>query len=94
MFFKPAVDYLKEQGHDILCTSRQYREAVELASMKNLQLKIIGRHGGAERYEKLRASTSRTFKLAYEVKKFEPSIAISFSSPEWAELPLALVLSI
>jgi predicted glycosyltransferase len=50
MFFKPAVDYLKEQGHDILCTSRQYREAVELARMKNLQLKIIGRHGGAERY--------------------------------------------
>ena len=59
MFFKPAVDYLKEQGHDILCTSRQYREAVELARMKNLQLKIIGRHGGAERYEKLRASTNR-----------------------------------
>ena len=90
MFFKPAVDYLKEQGHDILCTSRQYREAVELARMKNLQLKIIGRHGGAERYEKLRASTNRIFKLAYEVKKFAPSVAISFSSPECGRVAFGL----
>ena len=58
--------------------------------MKNLQLKIIGRHGGAERYEKLRASTSRIFKLAYEVKKFEPSVAISFSSPECGRVAFGL----
>lgn len=90
MFFKPAVDCLKEQGHDLLCTSRQYREAVELARLKHLHLKIIGRHGGAERYAKLRASADRMYKLAYEVKKFEPRVAISFSSPECARVAFGL----
>jgi hypothetical protein len=90
MFFKPAIDCLKEQGHEILCTSRQYREAVELARIKNLKLEIIGKHGGAERYEKLRASTSRTFRLAYEIKKFEPSLAVSFSSPECSRVAFGL----
>jgi uncharacterized protein len=90
MFFKPAIDSLKEQGHELLCTSRQYREAVELARIKHLSLKIIGRHGGAERYEKLRESASRIFKLAYEVKKFEPSVAISFSSPECGRVAFGL----
>ena len=61
MFFNPAVTLLQESGHEILCTSRHYREAIELAKLKNLKLKIVGSHGGAERYEKVRESSKRIF---------------------------------
>jgi len=32
--------------HELLCTSRDYREAKELAKIRKLDVVIIGRHGG------------------------------------------------
>ncbi len=90
MFFGPAVTLLHESDHEILCTSRYYREAVELAKVKSLKLKIVGRHGGAERYQKLRESANRIFELAALINKFEPDFAITFSSPEASRVAFGL----
>ncbi len=53
MFFKPAIDILKKQNNEILCTSRNYREANELSKIKEMDLLIVGNHGGANLYNKL-----------------------------------------
>lgn len=90
MFFKPLVDSLMTGGHDVLSTSRDYREAIELAKIKNLELKVVGRHGGEVKYDKLRASASRIFELAELVQAFEPDLAITFSSPEGARVAFGL----
>lgn len=90
MFFKPAVEQLQKSGDEVLCTSREYREAVELARIRQLDIKIIGSHGGADRYEKLRQSAKRVFELADLIKNFEPDIAITFSSPEAARVAFGL----
>jgi predicted glycosyltransferase len=90
MFFRRAVNLLRSSGHDVLCTSRQYREAVELAGIKGLDLAIVGSHGGADRYDKLRQSASRTFELAEVVKRFDPDVAVTFSSPEGARVAYGL----
>lgn len=90
MFFKPLVDSLQEKDHEILCTSREYREATELARLKNLELKVVGKHGGEEKYDKLRASALRVFKLAYIVDQFKPDLAITFSSPEGSRVSFGL----
>jgi len=90
MFFNPAVTLLQESGHEILCTSRHYREAIELAKLKNLKLKIVGSHGGAERYEKVRESSKRIFELSALINKFEPDFAITFSSPEGSRIAFGL----
>jgi uncharacterized protein len=90
MFFKPVVDLLREADNELLCTSRYYREAIELASIKHLDLKVVGRHGGAERYEKLCESANRIFELADIIKHFEPDTAITFSSPEGARVAFGL----
>ncbi|MGC1933073.1 MAG: DUF354 domain-containing protein [Candidatus Nitrosopolaris sp.] len=90
MFFSPAVTLLRESDHELLCTSRHYREAIELAKIKNLKLKIVGRHGGAERYEKMRESANRIFELAALINKFEPDFAITFSSPEGSRVAFGL----
>jgi uncharacterized protein len=93
MFFKPAIDLFNEAGHESLCTSREYREVVELSKIKQLHLKIVGRHGGAGKYEKLCESANRIFELAHLVKQFEPDVAISFSSPEAARVAFGLGVS-
>jgi len=90
MFFGPAVTLLHESDHEILCTSRHYREAIELAKVKSLKLKIVGRHGGAERYQKLRESAYRIFELTDLINKFEPDFAITFSSPEASRVAYGL----
>jgi uncharacterized protein len=90
MFFKPLVDSLIIGGHDVLSTSRDYREATELARIKNLEIKVVGKHGGEGKYDKLRASASRVFELAELIRAFEPDLAITFSSPEGARVSFGL----
>jgi uncharacterized protein len=90
MFFKPIVNLLEEAGHELLCTSRDYRETVELAKIKRLSLKIVGKHGGSGKYEKLRESANRIFELARIIKEFEPDTAVTFSSPEGSRVAFGL----
>ena len=93
MFFKPAMDLFREDGHELLCTSREYREVVELSKIKQIHLKIVGRHGGAGKYEKLCESANRIFELSHMIKQFEPDVAIAFSSPEASRVAFGLGIS-
>jgi predicted glycosyltransferase len=90
MFFKPLVDFLRANDHEVLCTSREYREATELARIKNLELKVVGKHGGEDKYDKLRASAFRIFELAEIVERFRPDLTITFSSPEGSRVSFGL----
>ncbi|HET6809141.1 MAG TPA: DUF354 domain-containing protein [Nitrososphaera sp.] len=90
MFFRRAVNLLHNSGHEVLCTSRKYREAVELARIKKLDLIFVGSHGGADRYNKLREGACRTYELAEVVKQFGPDVAVTFSSPEGSRVAFGL----
>jgi uncharacterized protein len=90
MFFRHAVTLLHNSGHEVLCTSRKYREAVELAKIKKLDLTFVGSHGGADRYDKLREGARRTYELAEVIKQFGPDVAVSFSSPEGSRVAFGL----
>jgi uncharacterized protein len=92
MFFRRAVVLLRDSGHEVLCTSRQYREAVELARIKKLDLTVVGSHGGENRYDKLRESSNRTHELAKVVMRSAPDVALTFSSPEGARVAFGLGL--
>ena len=90
MFFKSFVDILRKDNHDILCTGRDYREAKELARIKKMDIQTIGKHGGDNRYEKLYASTERSFLLSSLINSFNPDLTVSFSSPEAARVSFGL----
>ncbi|HXV38313.1 MAG TPA: DUF354 domain-containing protein, partial [Nitrosopumilaceae archaeon] len=81
LFFEPMIKKL-EKKNKLLCTSRKYREANQLAKIRKLNLSIIGKHGGGDTFEKLQSSVDRIKKLSIIVKKFSPDIAISLCSPE------------
>jgi hypothetical protein len=74
------------KNHKILCTSRNYREVVELSKIKNINLRLIGKHGGSTKEGKLYSSIQRMNHLLNEIVKFAPDLTISFCSPEAARI--------
>jgi uncharacterized protein len=70
------------KNHKILCTSRNYREVVELSKIKNINLRLIGKHGGSTKEGKLHSGIQRMNHLLDEIVKFAPDLTISFCSPE------------
>ena len=78
------------KNHKILCTSRNYREVVELSKIKNLNLQIIGKHGGSSQEGKLHSSIQRMNDLLDSIVKYSPDLTISFCSPEASRISYGL----
>lgn len=76
--------------HTILCTSRSYRQVIDLAKLKHANLHVVGRHGGFLKKEKLKASIQRMEHLTDLVVKFSPDLAVSFCSPEASRVAYGL----
>ena len=79
-----------KKNHSVLCTSRKYSQVTELAKIRKQKLVIIGKHGGAEKHDKLDASLSRSKLLVKKISKFSPDITLSFCSPEAARVSYGL----
>ena len=79
-----------QKKHQVLCTSRNYREVTNLAKIRKLNLIFVGKHGGSEKYDKLNASINRMNKLSKIIKKIKPDIAVSFCSPEASRVAFGL----
>ncbi len=90
LFFEPLYRELIRDGHEVLLTTRKYREAQEALEMKKLRFRLIGEHGGASRFGKLLASARRIEKLAQFIESWRPDTAVSFSSPEAARVAFGL----
>jgi predicted glycosyltransferase len=90
LFFEPLYRDLVQDGHELLLTTRTYREAVEALRLKQLRFRIVGEHGGGSRYGKLLASGRRVVKLARLIESWRPDTAVSFSSPEAARVAFGL----
>ncbi len=90
MFFSPAISILQKDGHDILGTSRNYREANELSALKELHLLKVGSHGGSNLYDKLFQSSKRIVELTKIISKYSPDLVVSFSSPEASRVAFGL----
>ena len=89
LFFESLIKKLSKK-HDVLCTSRDYREANELAKIRKLNVKIIGRHGGGEKTGKLRANIERMNSLLKIIQKFNPELTLSFCSPDASRISFGL----
>jgi len=74
----------------VLCTSRKYNQVTELAKIRKQKLVIIGKHGGAKKYDKLDASLSRSKLLVKKISRFSPDVTLSFCSPEAARISYGL----
>jgi predicted glycosyltransferase len=81
---------LEARGHDVVRTTRHYREVSELIEKKGLTVVTIGRHGGPSLVGKLKASARRIVGLANYLVKTEPDLSVAFASPEAARTAYGL----
>jgi len=88
--FSVLVRRLREHGHDVLVTTRHYREVKELLQLRETEATIIGRHGGGDLSAKLVENSKRTTELAEHMAKKKPDLAISCCSPEAARVAYGL----
>lgn len=90
LFFAPLHDGLRAEGHRVLITTRLYREAEQALRFKKLPHVVVGKHGGGTAFGKLVASGNRIVKLASLIHRWDPDVAVSFSSPEAARVAFGL----
>jgi len=89
LFFEPLIKKLNKK-HKLLCTTRDYREAKELARIRKLNVIIVGRHGGADKADKLLANIERMNSLFSLLQKFKPELTLSFCTPDASRMSFGL----
>jgi uncharacterized protein len=81
---------MSSDGHQLLITTRTYREAEQALQLRHLPYRVVGEHGGGTPYGKLVAGANRIGKLAQMIEKWGPDTAVSFSSPDAARVAFGL----
>ena len=92
LFFEPLYRDLKRKGHEVLITTRVYREAEQTLRLKELPYTVVGTHGGGTAFGKLIASAERIGKLSTLVAKWKPNVTVSFSSVEASRVAFGLAI--
>lgn len=85
IFSKAMIDRAPSK-FKITVTTRRYIELVEFAKLIGLHSKSVGRHGGGDIVEKLRASVEREEELVEFITKNDFDASFSFISPEAARV--------
>lgn len=89
-FFAGLIRKAEAMGHEVLRTTRHYREVNELLELKGIAAINIGTHGGQTLEGKLEATAHRILGLIDLVTKHPPDVAVSYSSPEVARVAFGL----
>lgn len=89
-FTAALVQELRKAGHEVIVTTRRYREVNQVLKLRGIRAIPIGRHGGPRIDQKLAASAERVAKLSSLVGRTRPSICLSFASPEAARVAFGL----
>jgi predicted glycosyltransferase len=90
LFFRPVIEGLRKDGHEVLATSRKYREVEQLASILDLDLSFAGSRGGKDPLEQFQRSLERMELLLPLVVKFSPDASVSVASADCARISFGL----
>jgi uncharacterized protein len=59
LVFRPLIRLLRERGHEVEVTAREYAQTMQLLELHGIVAAAVGRHGGASALGKARAEVSR-----------------------------------
>ena len=79
-FFVPIIGELKRRGYEVLLTSRDNAQVIDLLKSKGLKCKAYGRHYGKNKALKILGLGGRALQLAPAVFREKPDLALSHGS--------------
>jgi predicted glycosyltransferase len=91
--FRPVIQRLRERGHEVMITARDYAQTLGILDAMGLDYIAVGRHGGASRARKLLALVQRTTKLHHWARRDAFDLAVAHGSNDlaltaaWAGIP-------
>jgi predicted glycosyltransferase len=84
LFFKPIIEELKQKGHSIDVTAREYAQTTGLLHEFQLPYTLIGAHAGAQLSKKIFDVFKRGVKLCTYARNKKFDLALTFNSPSMA----------
>lgn len=94
LLFSRLAKELGELGFECYITTRTYDYTVDILRSSEVELVVVGEHGGRRREEKLFQSLRRQLKLLEEALKRRPFLHISFTSPDSSRVAFGLGLPV
>jgi predicted glycosyltransferase len=82
LVFRPLVRLLRERGHDVEITTRDYGQTLQLLDLHGLEATVLGRHAGRSELAKARALASRLRALRRWAKARRFDLALAHGSHE------------
>jgi predicted glycosyltransferase len=84
LVFRPIIARLREQGHDVLVTARDYAQTLPLLERLGIEHTALGEHGGSSRARKLAALAGRTFGMQRIGRRGGFDLAVAHGSNDLA----------
>jgi uncharacterized protein len=84
LVLRPIIERLRERGHEVVVTSRDYTQTQELLALHGMDHTPIGKHGGASRVSKLMRLIQRTGRMRRFGRKADFELAIAHGSNDLA----------
>ncbi|MDD5959294.1 MAG: DUF354 domain-containing protein [Methanobrevibacter wolinii] len=88
-FFRDVINYFKNEGEDVIVTTRDFGDIHKLMDMYDLDYISVGHHG-VSLYEKLKDSTERINELIDIIAPEKPDVAMSKHSIELPRIAYGL----
>ena len=63
LVFRPLIALLRERGHEVEVTAREYSQTIQLLERHDIEAEVIGGHGGRSRARKLAVMAERMPRL-------------------------------
>jgi hypothetical protein len=81
LVLRPVIERLRERGHDVRVTARDFAQTLALCDRFGIEHTAIGRHRGAGLMDKARGLASRSFELVRWARRHGPfDLAIGHGS--------------
>jgi hypothetical protein len=88
--FRPVIARMREMGHDVFVTARDYAQTLPLLARLGIPHTAIGHHGGASRAGKVAALASRTAQMVRFGRPRRFDLAVAHGSNDLALAAAAL----
>jgi predicted glycosyltransferase len=82
LVFRPLIALLREQGHEVEVTARDYAQTLQLLELHGIEATVAGRHGGRSRLGKARSLLSRLRELRRWARPRNFDVALAHGSHE------------
>lgn len=82
LVFRPLIELLRKDGHEVEVTAREYAQTLQLLQLHGIPATVVGRHGGRSRVGKARSLASRLELLRRWARGRQFDVALAHGSHE------------